>query len=331
MPYTHLTQNDRYVISHLKCAGFSLREIARRIDRHHTTISRELKRNGPEYEDTTYWYDWAHPEALRRQQKARHHRRRSNKRLVNYVQRKVKADWSPEVIAEKLKIDYPDDDEMRVSHETIYRWIYVDVSQGGTLYHHLRRKRKKRRRQKRYGSGRRFIPGRVSISERPTIVDSRKRFGDWEGDTIEGKKSTGYMATHVERKSRYLIAAKLANKKAESLTSKSIKAFTRIPKKMRQTLTVDNGKEFSRFKELEYKTGLTVYFADPYSAWQRGTNENTNGLLRQYFPKGTDFRNITEEDLAFALKKLNHRPRKCLSYRSPHEVFWQASSGALTT
>jgi len=331
MPYTHLTQNDRYVISHLKCAGFSLREIARRINRHHTTISRELKRNGPDYKDTTYWYDWTHPEAIRRQHKARHHRRRSNKRLVNYVKRKIKADWSPEVIAEKLRIDYPDDDEMRVSHETIYRWIYLDVSQGGTLYHHLRRKRKKRRRQKRYGSGRRFIPGRVSISERPTIVDSRERFGDWEGDTIEGKRSTGYMATHVERKSRYLIAAKLANKKAESLTSKSIKAFTRIPKMMRQTLTVDNGKEFSRFKELEYKTGLTVYFADPYSAWQRGTNENTNGLLRQYFPKGTDFKKITEEDLAFALKKLNHRPRKCLSYRSPHEVFWQASSGALTT
>ena len=331
MPYTHLTQNDRYVISHLKCAGFSLREIARRIDRHHTTISRELKRNGPDYENTTYWYYLTHPKALKRRHKARHHRRRSNKRLVNYVKRKIKADWSPEVIAGKLKSDYPDDDEMRVSHETIYRWIYLDASQGGTLYHHLRRKRKKRRRQKRYGAGRRFIPGRVSISERPIIVDSRERFGDWEGDTIEGKKSTGYMATHVERKSRYLIAAKLVNKKAESLTSQSIKAFSRIPKKMRQTLTVDNGKEFSRFKELEYKTGLTVYFADPYSAWQRGTNVNTNGLLRQYFPKGTDFRKITEENLAFALKKLNHRPRKCLSYRSPHEVFWQASSGALTT
>jgi transposase, IS30 family len=200
MPYTHLTQNDIYVISHLTYAGFSLREIARRIDRHHTTISRELKRNDPEYEDTTYWYDWTHPEALRRKHKARHHRRRSNKRLVNYVKRKIKADWSPEVIAEKLKIDYPDDDEMRVSHETIYRWIYLDANQGGMLYHHLRRRRKKRRRQKRHGAGRRFIPGRVSISERPTIVDSRERFGDWEGDTIEGKKSTGYMAVNSNHK-----------------------------------------------------------------------------------------------------------------------------------
>ena len=332
MPYTHLTENDRYVISHLTCAGFSLREIARRINRHHTTVSRELKRNDdPLYADTVYWYDWTHPEAVKRRQKARHQRRRSNQRLVDYVERKLRKDWSPKLIAEKLSIDFPDDDEMRVCHETMYRWIYGDAQAGGTLYHHLRRRRKKRRKQRRYGSGRRFIPGRVSISQRPAIVETRERFGDWEGDTIEGKKSTGYMATHVERKSRYLMAAKLTHKTAESLTLQSIKAFWRTPKKMRKTLTVDNGKEFARFKELEDKTGLTVYFADPYSAWQRGTNENTNGLLRQYFPKGTDFRNVTEEDLAFAVKKLNHRPRKCLNYRSPWEVFSRASNGALAT
>jgi IS30 family transposase len=331
MSYTHITEKERYVISHLSVAGFSLREIARRIKRHHTTIRRELKRNGPKYDCTVYWYNWTHPRALKRRHKARHHRRQSSHRLVTYVTHKLRQDWSPEIIAEKLKIDYPDDGEMRVSHETIYRWIYLDANGGGTLYHHLRRKRKKRRRQKGYGSGRRFIPGRVGISERPDIVDTRERFGDCEGDTIEGKKSTGYMATHVERKSRYLIAAKLSDKKAESLALKSIKAFWRIPKKLRKTLTVDNGKEFARFKELEGKTGLTVYFADPYSAWQRGTNENTNGLLRQYFPKGTDFNNVTEVDLAFAVKKLNHRPRKCLDYRSPHQVFWNRQNGALAT
>lgn len=329
MSYIHLTENERYVISHLSVAGFSFREIARRINRHHTTVSRELKRNGPEYDCTVYWYDWTHPRALERRHKARHHRRQSNHCIVRYVIHKLRQDWSPEIIAERLKIDYPDDNAMRVSHETIYRWIYLDASAGGTLYHHLRRKRKKRRRQKRYGSGRRFIPGRVGISQRPSIVETRERFGDWEGDTIEGKKSTGYMATHVERKSRYLIAAKLSDKKAESLTSKSIKAFWHIPKRLRKTLTVDNGKEFARFKTLEEKTGLTVYFADPYSAWQRGTNENTNGLLRQYFPKGTDFHHITEEDLAVAVKKLNHRPRKCLGYRSPHQVFWNRQTGAL--
>jgi IS30 family transposase len=331
MSYTHLTENDRYVISHLTCAGFSLREIGRRINRHHTTISRELKRNNMEYEGTTYWYDWTHPEALKRRKKARHYRRWSNQRLVNYVKEKLKDDWSPEIIAEKLKIDHPDDNEMRVSHETIYRWIYIDSKEGGTLYKHLRRGRKSRRRQKRYGAGRRFIPGRVSISERPEIVDTRKRFGDWEGDTIEGKKSSGYMVTHVERKSRYLIAAKLDTKKAEPLALESIKVFFRIPKKMRKTLTLDNGREFAQFKEIENKTGLTVYFADPYAAWQRGTNENTNGLLRQYFPKGTDFKKVSKKNIAIAVKKLNHRPRKCLNYQSPHDVFWKAQNGALVT
>lgn len=332
MTYTHLTENDRYVISHLSCAGFSLREIGRRINRHHTTISRELKRNDdPLYKDNIYWYDWSHPEALKRRHKARHQRRRSNERLIDYVNSKLRDDWSPEIIAEKLKIDYPDSDEMRVSHETIYRWIYSDAKGGGTLYHHLRRRHKKRRRQKRYGSGRRFIPGRVSISERPAIVETRERFGDWEGDTIEGKRSSGFIATHVERKSRYLIAAKLSDKKSESVTFKSIKAFWRIPKKMRKTLTLDNGKEFSRFKELEDKTGLIVYFADPYSAWQRGTNENTNGLLRQYFPKGSDFRIISDKDLASAVKKLNHRPRKCLGYQSPYQVLFNTAIGALVT
>ena len=331
MSYTHLTENDRYVISHLNIAGFSIREIAQRIKRHHTTVSRELNRNSPEYEDNVYWYNWTHSEALKRRHRSRGHRRRSNQRLVKYVEQKLKIDWSPEIISEKLKIDYPDNDEMRVSPETIYRWIYLDAKVGGTLFNHLRRRRKKRRRQKRYGAGRRFISGRVSISERPSIVETRERYGDWEGDTIEGKKSTGCMATHVERKSRYLIAAKLENKKAESLTLQSIKEFYRIPKKMRKTLTVDNGKEFSRFKEIENKTGLTVYFADPYSAWQRGTNENTNGLLRQYFPKGIDFKTVSEKDIAFAVKKLNHRPRKCLNYRTPHEVLWKTLSGALTT
>jgi IS30 family transposase len=331
MPYNHLSENERYVISHLAVAEYSIREIARRINRHHTTVSRELKRNGPEYDCTIYWYDWTHLKALKRRHKARHTRRRSNQRLVKYVERKTIEDWSPEIIAQKLQIDFPDDDEMRVSHETIYRWIYLDANNGGTHYTHLRRRRKKRRKQKRYGSGRRFIPGRVSITERPAIVNTRNRFGDWEGDTVEGKKGTGCLATHVERRSRYLIASKLDDKKAESVTSLSIKAFLHVPKKSRQTLTLDNGKEFALFKELENNTGLTVYFADPYSAWQRGTNENTNGLLRQYFPKGIDFRPITEKDLAVAVKKLNHRPRKCLSYQTPHEVFWQRSTGALAT
>jgi IS30 family transposase len=330
MSYTHLTEKDRYVISHLRSAKFSLREIARRLGRHHTSISREIKRNGPTYSpDAVYWYHFTQPVAAQRRRQARSHHRQSNLSLVKYVDEKLRLDWPPEAIAARLRLDYPNDESKRISHETIYRWAYLDASQGGDLHTHLRRRHKKRRRQTRYGSGRRFIPGRVSIDQRPVIVATRERFGDWEGDTVEGAKGTGCLATHVERKSRYLMAAKLADKKAATMNAQSIKCFWRIPRTMRQTLTVDNGKEFSKFKELESKTGLKVYFADPYAAWQRGTNENTNGLLRHYFPKGINFQSVSEEELDLIVKKVNHRPRKCLDYRTPYEVFNQASRGAL--
>ena len=200
---------------------------------------------------------------------------------------------------------------------------------GGDLYTHLRRHHKRRRKQRHYGSCRGLIPGRVSISKRPEAVDNRKRFGDWEGDTLEGAKGSGGIASHVERKSRYLVAAKLSDKSAETMTIASAKAFRRVPKVMRKTLTVDNGKEFAYFKQLEIKTCFSIYFADPYSAWQRGSNENTNGLIRQYFPKGTEFKEITNKDLALVVKKLNHRPRKSLNYQTPHEVFYSAIRGAL--
>ena len=146
---------------------------------------------------------------------------------------------------------------------------------------------------------------------------------------MEGGKGAGHLATHVERKCRFLIVAKLTDKKASTMTAQSIALFRRMPRRFRHTLTVDNGKEFSQFKEIEAKTGLSVYFADPYAAWQRGTNENTNGLLRYYFPKGTDFRKISEKDIALVIKRLNNRPRKCLNYQTPHEVFHRVLRGAL--
>jgi IS30 family transposase len=331
MPYNHLTEKERYVISHMVLDNFSLREIGRRLGRHHTSLSREIRRNRPTYtDDAVYWYYDTHPVAIKRRHQARHKRRYNQNRLRTYVEAKIRCEWSPQVIAARLKRDYPDDNAMRISHETIYRWIYLNARQDGIFYRHLRRCHKKRRRQKRYGTGRRFIPGRISIDLRPSIVNTRERFGDWEGDTMEGGKGTGGLATHVERRCRYLLAAKLTDKSASIMTRQSIKSFQKeIPMVMRQTLTVDNGKEFSQFKELEAKTGLKVYFADPYAAWQRGTNENTNGLLRQYFPKGTDFRNISGKHIAIVVKKLNNRPRKCLNYQTPHEVFSQALGGAL--
>jgi IS30 family transposase len=332
MSYSHITEKERYVICHLKMAGFSLREIGRRLGRDHTSIMREINRNRPTYaDDAVYWYTATQAIADERMHKARSHCRQKHQPLVNYVEDKLRLDWPPEAISARLRLDYGDDGQMRISHETIYRWVYLDASLDGDLRNHLRRRHKKRRRQTRYGSGRRFIPGRVSIDDRPAIVGTRERFGDWEGDTVEGAKGTGCLATHVERKSRYLLAAKLLDKKAATMNAQSIKAFCKIPKSMRLTLTLDNGKEFSQFKELESKTGLSVYFADPYSAWQRGTNENTNGLLRHYFPKGIDFQKVSEEELRLIIKKINHRPRKCLNYRTPHDVFHQASRGALVS
>ena len=330
MSYTHLSSNERYVISHLVLYGLSLREISRRLQRHHSTISREIKRNRPTYaDDAVYWYEPAQEFADQRKRIPHHWIRKSNAQLMYYVKCKLMQDWSPEEITGRLIADYPNNELMRVSHETIYLWIYSDAINGGNLYTHLRRLHKKRRKQRHYGSCRGLIPGRVSISERPEAVETRERFGDWEGDTVEGAKGSGGIASHVERKSRYLVAAKLSDKTANTMTIASIKAFKRIPKVMRKTLTVDNGKEFSQFKQLEEKTGFCIYFADPYSAWQRGSNENTNGLIRQYFPKGTNFRDITNKDLALAVKKLNHRPRKCLNYQTPHEIIYGAIHGAL--
>lgn len=328
MSYKHLSENERYVISHLR-TSFSVREIARRLGRHHTTVAREIKRNGAHCWADVYWYTVTQPIAQRRRHMPRSYRRQDYQPLVRYVESKLRLQWPPEAIAARLRIDYPEDTRMRICHETIYRWIFLDAAQGGDLYQDLRRRRKNRRRQTRYGSGRRYLPGRVSIHDRPATASTRERFGDWEGDTLEGAKGCGHLATHVERKSRYLIAAKLADKKALTMTEASVQAFTKIPKAIRHTLTLDNGKEFARFKELEEKTGLSVYFADAYAAWQRGTNENTNGVLRQYFPKGFDFRNISDEELELVVQRVNNRPRKCLGYRTPAEVLRSAPRGAL--
>lgn len=329
MSYTHVSSHERYVIYHLLLWGLSYREIGRRLNRHHTTISREAERNGRTF--GCYWHEPAQEWADERKHKARHYKKRNHKKLYNYVIHRIKNDWSPEEIAGRIKVDHPYDDSMRVSTECIYNWIYKDTKEGGYLYQHLRRHHKKRRKQKKYGSVRGLIVDRVSITERPKIVEERKRIGDWEGDTVEGSKGCEHVATHVDRSSRFLLACKLADKKASTMAANTIKIFHKIPKVFRKTLTLDNGKEFAEFKKIEKKTGLDIYFSDPYSPWQRGTNENTNGLLRQYLPKGSDLRLISDEQLALVVKKLNNRPRKCLNYLTPHEVFFGSLSGALGT
>ncbi len=219
MSYAHLSYQDRYVISHLQGRDISLREIGRRIGRHHTTISRELKRNSNPH--SVYWYYWIDPMVRKRHHQAKHHYKRDNYRLYQYVCHRIRQDGSPEQISNHLKIDYPDDSKMRISSEGIYRWLYEDAMAEGDLYQHLRRCHKRRKKQRKYGSLRGLIPGRVSIHERPEEVDLRERIGDWEGDTVEGRKGSGGIATHVERSSRYLIAARLTDKTADVFTAQS--------------------------------------------------------------------------------------------------------------
>ncbi len=188
MPYHHFTPHEQSIIAHMTSARFSQRDIGRRLGRHHASIGREIRRNRPTYAaDAVYWYDAAEYYAKERCHRPRH-RRRQHERLVSYVTSRLRLDWSPEAIAGRLNVDYPDDGSMRMCHETIYRWIYEDSRSKGDLHCHLRRGHKYRRRQKRYGSGRRFMPDRVSIDLRPSVVATRERFGDWEGDTVEGGK-----------------------------------------------------------------------------------------------------------------------------------------------
>ncbi len=332
MSYSHLTLKERYVIQHMKAYKLSDREIGRRLGRHHTTIGRELRRHGPAcFQRDAYWHERAQHQAETRRRVARHSRRGSHDELRRYVMARLGLCWSPEQIAGRLAIDHGDEPKMRISPETIYQWVYREAASGGTLYRYLRRGRKRRRRQLRHGTGRGQLPGRIGIERRPEIVAARGRFGDWEADTMEGAKGRGAIASHVERKSRYLLIAKLEDKTAATFAHQTIRVFRPIPRSWRQTLTADNGKEFAQFKRIERATGLSVFFADPYAPWQRGVNENTNGLLRQYFPKGCDFRDLSAQTLAKAAKAINDRPRKCLGYQTPHEVFTKASPGALTT
>ena len=326
MSYTQLTTKERFLIELLLLMGFGFREIGRQLNRAHTTISREVQRN---HRGDVYCSLTAESKASTRRFLPRHHRRQTYQPLVEYVEDKLALDWSPEQIANMLRIEFSNDGRMRISPETIYHWAYIDAQQGGQIYRHLRRHHRRRRIQKRYGAGRRFIKDRVSISERPEIVNSRSRYGDWEADLMLGGIGKGALATCLERKSRYLVADLVPDKTAASFNAAIENSLADVPFELRQTLTLDNGSEMTGFKKLEEATGLTVYFADPYAAWQRGGNENANGLLRQYFPKGSDFRRITMEQIREAVHRLNHRPRKCLNYRTPHEVFSQSRGGAL--
>ncbi|MEM6260199.1 MAG: IS30 family transposase [Planctomycetota bacterium] len=322
MPASQLTTHERYQITYLHMNGYSNAAIGQRLGRHRATIGRELSRNTDPMGGYHYLSAQARADTRRRVASRRYKLDTPGSIAGMAVRAGLKQRWSPEQIAGRLRRDHPDDSTAWVSHETIYQWVYRQSLHGKTLYQRLRRSRRHRRKRipgDRKGK-RGVIPGRVGIEQRPEIVDERGRFGDWESDTVEGAKGRGLVATHVERKSRYTLLGKLNDKKAVTISRSTTAAMKGLPKKLRRTATFDNGKEFADFKTIEYELGLTIYFANPHSPWERGVNENTNGLLRDWLPKGSDFSKVTNARLAQIQKMLNNRPRKCLNYRTPIEV-----------
>lgn len=328
MAYQHLSLEERERIALLRFNGASLAELARELGRDKSTLSRELHRNGT---GGMYLAYQAQTRAERRRREAPRPHRLAYRPLREYCEAQLREYWSPEQIAGRLEVDFPDEPRMRASHETLYRHVREDRACGGRLYTFLRLGRKRRR--KRYGRKelRGQIPGRVGIEKRPAVVARRARFGDWESDTLRGSGPGDGLATHVERKSRYLRLARPADSTAASFTRATVKALGPLPAALRKTMTVDNGKEFAGFRRLEARLGLRVYFARPYHAWERGLCENTNGLLRQFFPKGLELRRVSRGTLDRVEAWLNNRPRKRLGYRTPLEVLRRSRAVALQT
>ena len=319
-----LTLPEREEISRAVAAGQSIRSISALLGRAPSTISRELQRNGgleryrASQADLAAWDRARRPKACKLVE---------NRRLAGVVASKLQALWSPELIAGWLKRTYPNDETHRVSHETIYRSLFIQARGAlkKELLQHLRRTRVMRRSrhhtQKTDNHGR--ITDVVSISERPAATDDRAVPGHWEGDLLFGNRDS-QIATLVERHTRYVMLVKVATKDTETVVNALIKNARKLPQELYKSLTWDRGKEMAAHKRFTLATDIKVYFCDPHSPWQRGTNENTNGLLRQYFPKGNDVSTFSQSQLNAVARKLIERPRKTLDYETPAERFSQS-------
>tara|TARA_R110002167_G_scaffold360539_1_gene578245 strand:- start:76 stop:1044 length:969 start_codon:yes stop_codon:yes gene_type:complete len=312
MNYNQLTENERYQIYALKKAGHSQKHIAKLVGRSPSTISRELQRNT----------------GLRGYRPKQAQQLSSSRRRAALKFRKITSDISVDIeklIRQELSpqqvVDYLEKHRgLSLHHETVYQLIYADKASGGDLYTHLRIASKPYR--KRYGSydRRGKIKNRVSIDDRPAVVDRRNRIGDWEGDTVIGKGRKSALLTMVERKTLYTVIALLTGKQADLLANAAVESMAHLKDKVK-TITLDNGLEFAKHEVIAEGLEAKIYFAHPYASWERGTNENTNGLIRQYFPKGTDFNEVTESQINDVMDRLNNRPRATRGGRSPNELF----------
>jgi len=317
--YTQLTHIQRYQIYALLNMGHPKTEIAETIGVHKATIVREIRRNRGQ---RGYRPKQAHQFAMERRGTAQKRISPADWGIINKL---IALDWSPEQISGYLGKEQM----LQISHEWIYQHIYQDKCSGGGLWKHLRCQKKRR---KRYGSyeKRGQIPERVWIDERPQVVEQRDRLGDWEADTIISKGKQKAMVTLTERKTRMTLLKKVDDRTAGTVKQAMIDLLRPFADQT-LTITCDNGKEFTEHTAIAEALNAKVYFAHPQAAWERGSNENANGLVRQYFPKGTNFSDLTEQDIERVMLRLNHRPRKCLGFLSPNMVFFQEMKVALKT
>ncbi len=315
-PYHHLCHEERFYIWQARREGHTQTHIAEVLGRHPSTLSRELKRN-IYAQCHQYTYHWALQIVKHRKHRANQQKHRKlTDALAPVIQQLIRQYLSPEQVSGYLKKHH----DIRLSHETIYRFIYGDATRKAHLKPFLRQGGKHRR--KRYGSGARAscIPNRVSITERPKEVEKKARLGDWECDTVIGKDRKSVLVTVVDRASLYTVCSRVLTRSAQ-VVSQAIIRLLRPFKDRVQTLTFDNGTEFVKHKAIGHALEATTYFAHPYASWERGINENTNGLLRQFFPKRTDFRTISWQQVKEAVTNLNNRPRKTREYCTPNQLF----------
>ena len=320
MSYTHFTLDERKYLQKLLAEGFSFRKIADILERSPSSVSREVNRNKSKYKprrpDNEYWYNHWRANTLATL------RRRQQIRMAvqpgtlawEYILLGLEKYWSPETIAGRWKLSFPKQKPICVS--TIYRYVKKGFFPGITAKTHLRRRGK---RQVSSNSNFNTIKPDRTIPQWPEEIRERLRVGDWEGDTVYGSVGKGLLVTQVDRKTRFLAAGLIANREAELTKNTICEMLGGLPVK---SISLDNGSEFSEFKKLETELKTEVYFAEPHKPWQRGTNENTNGLLRFFFPKGTDFRAVTQEEVDYVVNLINNRPRKCLGWKTPTELFW---------
>jgi IS30 family transposase len=316
MPYTHLTLIERELLAREAAAGQSASAIGRLLGRHRTTITRELKRNSlacPGGSGRFYLASDAQSHSELRRANAPRPHKLEHEELRQEVDRRLRAAHSPEQIAGALRVEYPEDPAMHLSLESIYGFVHQDYRQGGKLYLHLRQRRPKRR--PRCCKRKSRIPNRRSIHHRPPEVQARSQAGHWESDSVVGVG--GRIITHVERSSGFVLTRLVPDGTSRQLNNATVRAFADLPEELCRSLTCDNGSEFAGHEALSRRSGLQIYFADPHSPWQRGLNENTNGLLRQFFPKGSDFTRVSPQRLAWATWLINNRPRKRLNYQTP--------------